>query len=469
MPERLNVSYHSIGLMVGLAEGASLFATSVVGQALYQRFWLAQADASGAASGVGLIAALIYVSFARFAELYGLPAFLNPKRHFGEILAVWASSLLVLTAVLFLLKVDAGVTRGALLGFSGLGLPLVLTTRFSAAGLIKSTIERGAIAGRPVITIGDPDELALLNAATLLNDFGLKEVGRVTIAPLENDGDLSEARNAAIEEAINLARQWKAEEFVIALGWDQRRLLAAINHALSNSPLPVRLLPDQTVRAILGRQGTAVVGPMLTVELQRAPMTFGECLAKRFVDLSFTSFALLAFMPVLILTALAIKLDSPGPVIFRQRRNGFDQNQFVIYKFRTMRVLEDGEKITQAQRDDPRLTRVGGFLRRTSIDELPQLFNVLMGTMSLVGPRPHALAHDGQYRSLIETYCFRHHVKPGITGWAQVNRARGETARLEQMQQRVEFDVWYINNWSLVLDLRILFRTCHEVLKHEAY
>lgn len=134
-----------------------------------------------------------------------------------------------------------------------------------------------------------------------------------------------------------------------------------------------------------------------------------------------------------------------------------------------MQVIEDGNKIVQAKREDPRLTRVGRWLRRTSIDELPQLFNVLKGDMSLVGPRPHAVAHDDQYKRLIETYCCRHHVKPGITGWAQINGLRGETSRLEHMQRRVEFDLWYINNWSSSLDLRILLRTCLEVLKHEAY
>jgi len=198
-------------------------------------------------------------------------------------------------------------------------------------------------------------------------------------------------------------------------------------------------------------------------------MTMVERAAKRFVDVILASLAIFILLPVFAVTALAVKLDSAGPVIFRQRRNGFDQHQFSIYKFRTMRVLEDGQVITQARRQDPRVTRVGRLLRRASIDELPQLFNVLKGNMSLVGPRPHALAHDDQYKSVIETYCFRHHVKPGITGWAQINGLRGETAHLERMQRRVEFDIWYINNWSLWLDVFILLKTAFEVLKQKAY
>ncbi len=276
-------------------------------------------------------------------------------------------------------------------------------------------------------------------------------------------------RRIAIEDAIVLARQSLADEFVIAASWSQSDLLAEVSETLRNSPLPVRLLPDQVVRAVLDRRTASSLGQMLSVEIQRAPMSIVERAAKRLFDIVFASIAIAAVFPILAIAALAIKLDSAGPAIFRQRRMGFNERQFVIYKFRTMQVIEDGNKIVQAKREDPRLTRVGRWLRRTSIDELPQLFNVLKGDMSLVGPRPHAVAHDDQYKRLIETYCCRHHVKPGITGWAQINGLRGETSRLEHMQRRVEFDLWYINNWSSSLDLRILLRTCLEVLKHEAY
>jgi undecaprenyl-phosphate galactose phosphotransferase/putative colanic acid biosynthesis UDP-glucose lipid carrier transferase len=157
---------------------------------------------------------------------------------------------------------------------------------------------------------------------------------------------------------------------------------------------------------------------------------------------------------------VAIKLDSPGPVFFRQRRAGFNSNQFSIVKFRTMNVLEDGPVVIQASRFDARITRVGKLLRRSSIDEVPQLLNVMRGDMSLVGPRPHALAHDSHYGNLLSDYAFRNHVKPGITGWAQIRGYRGETAHVEQMKARVECDLWYINNWSLILDFKIIALTC---------
>ena len=167
--------------------------------------------------------------------------------------------------------------------------------------------------------------------------------------------------------------------------------------------------------------------------------------------------------------AVLIKLDSPGPVIFRQRRNGLNAVPFVIFKFRSMTVLEDGSNITQARVGDHRVTRIGQFLRSMSIDELPQLINVLRGEMSLVGPRPHALAHDIEYEAKIQKYALRQQFKPGITGWAQINGLRGETPGVENMAERVEHDLWYINNWSLRLDFYILLQTCFEVIKHRAY
>ena len=163
--------------------------------------------------------------------------------------------------------------------------------------------------------------------------------------------------------------------------------------------------------------------------------------------------------------AIAVRRSSPGPILFQQRRYGLEGEEFQVYKFRTMTVCEDGALIRQAQPDDPRTTRVGRFLRRTSLDELPQLFNVLEGTMSLVGPRPHAVAHNERYRRLVSGYMLRHKVRPGITGWAQVNGLRGETANVERMAQRVQFDLDYLRHWSLGLDLRILLRTAYIVLR----
>jgi putative colanic acid biosynthesis UDP-glucose lipid carrier transferase len=248
------------------------------------------------------------------------------------------------------------------------------------------------------------------------------------------------------------------------------RLLETLRERLRASPLPVRLLPDHNVRSVLGQHASSAgKDEMQPVQVQRAPLNPYERAIKRTMDVVFVLIAIVMLSPLLMIAAIAIKLESEGPIIFRQRRSCFGANQFVIYKFRTMTVLEDGPTVTQVCRGDLRVTRVGQFLRRSSLDELPQLFNVLIGDMSLVGPRPHALAHDNEYKYRIANYAFRHHVKPGMTGWAQVNGLRGETGRPEQMAERVKLDLWYINHWSLGFDINILLRTCFEVVRSRAF
>jgi undecaprenyl-phosphate galactose phosphotransferase/putative colanic acid biosynthesis UDP-glucose lipid carrier transferase len=205
------------------------------------------------------------------------------------------------------------------------------------------------------------------------------------------------------------------------------------------------------------------MGSELAIEVQRTPLTTLELAIKRLLDVGIAGAALIVLTPLLAAVSLAIKLTSRGPVLFKQRRKGFNGREFTIYKYRTMTVAEDGPNIRQARLGDERITRLGAILRRSSIDELPQLINVLRGQMSLVGPRPHAVAHDNEYSRQIAKYAFRHHVKPGITGWAQVNGARGATEKLESMERRIELDLWYINNWSIWLDLGILLKTCLEV------
>jgi len=211
--------------------------------------------------------------------------------------------------------------------------------------------------------------------------------------------------------------------------------------------------------------GVEQIGGTLTFELKRAPLSRFERAMKRGTDIVLAGTALLVLVPFMLLVAAAIRLDTPGPVFFRQKRIGFNGLPFLIYKFRTMSVLEDGPIVRQAVAGDSRVTRVGKWLRRTSIDELPQLVNVLRGEMSLVGPRPHAEAHDTEFDRALADYALRQHVKPGITGWAQVNGYRGETPSLTSIQHRVEHDIWYIDNWSIWMEIRILIKTVGAVIE----
>jgi putative colanic acid biosynthesis UDP-glucose lipid carrier transferase len=189
--------------------------------------------------------------------------------------------------------------------------------------------------------------------------------------------------------------------------------------------------------------------------------------AKRLTDISFSTLVLVLLLPLLVVIAIMVKLSSPGPIIFKQRRYGLDGQEIAVYKFRTMQVTEDGAQIRQASKTDGRITRVGGMLRRSSMDELPQLVNVLQGRMSLVGPRPHAVAHNEEYRKLIKGYMVRHKVLPGITGLAQVNGCRGETSKLEEMEARVNYDLDYLRHWSPMLDIKILLLTVVKIFRDD--
>ena len=212
------------------------------------------------------------------------------------------------------------------------------------------------------------------------------------------------------------------------------------------------------------------VGGLMVWRMATRPLSSEALVLKRLEDLLLGLGLLVVALPLMALIALAVRLDTPGPILFRQRRHGFNGREFTVLKFRSMTAApQDDSNVPQARRNDPRITRVGAFIRRTSLDELPQLFNVMRGDMSLVGPRPHAIAHNEAFGAQIEDYLRRHRVKPGITGWAQVNGYRGETETIEKMAKRIEMDLYYIDNWSLALDMRILLRTIAVAVHPNAY
>ena len=237
----------------------------------------------------------------------------------------------------------------------------------------------------------------------------------------------------------------------------QDRTLRLLDN-LRDTTASIYFVPDQFVTELIQCRMSSVVD-IPVVAVCETPFVGMNGLLKRLSDIVIGIAALLILSPILLVLALIVRLDSPGPIIFRQRRYGLGGEEILVYKFRSMRVAEDGEEIRQAQRNDSRITRIGAILRRTSLDELPQLVNVVQGRMSLVGPRPHAVAHNELYRKLIKGYMLRHKVRPGITGWAQVNGLRGETDTVEKMEARISYDLDYLRNWSLRLDLHILLKT----------
>jgi putative colanic acid biosynthesis UDP-glucose lipid carrier transferase len=245
----------------------------------------------------------------------------------------------------------------------------------------------------------------------------------------------------------------------------QPRIRKLINE-LQDTTASVYFLPDVYIFDLMQARFDNV-GGMPVIAICETPFMGLNSTIKRASDIVLASIILLLLAPLMLVVAIAVKLSSPGPVVFRQRRYGLYGEEIMVYKFRSMLVMENGDKVVQAQRNDQRVTPIGAFLRRTSLDELPQFINVLQGRMSIVGPRPHAVAHNEQYRKLIKGYMLRHKVKPGITGWAQVNGLRGETATLDKMEARIQYDLDYLRNWSLWLDLWIVLRTVKVVLTRE--
>jgi Undecaprenyl-phosphate glucose phosphotransferase len=408
--------------------------------------------------GEGASAGLFFVLLMSSRGMYRASMLIPPTAQFRPLGGGWIAAILILIGFLFLLK-SPHHSRGALIIFALLGAAVIIGWRALLTAQLRQALAKGQVTGRRVVLIGDTEELARISGAALLQDYGSRDLGRFSLSsPTLDAAVLSPGDSATLDEAIRAVRTRQATTILLALRWNNERRRRLICERLRVLPMPVLLLPDRASSTLLTRP-LRQLGTCAAVELQRAPLSSTEMLVKRGTDLFLAVLGLTLLLPLLVIVAIAVKFDSPGPVIFKQRRRGFSGREFTIYKFRTMTVLEDGPVVRQAERNDRRVTRLGRILRRTSIDELPQLLNVLLGDMSFVGPRPHAVAHDDKYCACISHYAFRSHVKPGLTGWAQVHGLRGETAQMHLMNARVDYDIWYINNWSLWLDLWVIART----------
>jgi Undecaprenyl-phosphate glucose phosphotransferase len=418
---------------------------------------------------VGLLASMLYILRMKGSGYYNFPEGSKPRVEIGEILICWCTTGLLLAFIAFLFKVSVDFSRGAFVVFFVLATAGLLGLRKITKLALAEAISRGAIGRRDSVLVGDFNEMAALRPKDLLAFFGASKVDSFTLSR----EDVPSARSSTDTRIMNavgeFVRRNNCRELLLALPWDDVGRIEFVRDQIKSLPVAARLLPDIHVRS-LTQFTTSARQRVLAIEIQRAPLSGAQRLVKRIMDSVLASLALLFFLPVMMLTAVAIKLDSPGPVIFRQVRKGFNGKQFDILKFRTMTVQENGANVVQATCNDSRVTTIGRLLRSASIDELPQLLNVLKGDMSLIGPRPHALAHDDYFQKIVGDYAHRHHVKPGITGWAQCNGARGPTPTIEHISERVKLDLWYINNWSLWLDFQILIKTFFEVLrKRNAY
>lgn len=413
---------------------------------------------------VGLATAMMFVVFMAARGGYSIARLVEARRQALMALQAWGFSFFMLAWVAFLFKATDVFSRGMVTVYFLLGGLVVPIAHGIGALIFARRFASGTLSHSRVAVVAVADTSGAERIVRRLSARGVEVTSVTAISParIGRTGFLGACREAVGDVRTALAAT-KLDGIYLFLSWKERRRIDEIKSALSAIPVPVYLFADTDTERLL-RRTQVNVGPFVGFELQRAPLSRLDRAAKRLLDIVVALGGLVILSPLMLMTAAAIVVESGLPILFRQHRKGFGARPFQILKFRSMSVMENGAEVTQATKGDTRITRIGRVIRRTSIDELPQLVNVLRGDMSIVGPRPHAIAHDDHYDKLIAYYAFRQHVKPGITGWAQVNGCRGETRDVDQMKARVEHDIWYINNWSIWLDIRIILTTAVRIL-----
>jgi Undecaprenyl-phosphate glucose phosphotransferase len=404
-------------------------------------------------------------------RLYTPLAFRRPVGACLQMTGVWTLLVLALTPAVFALKADDAVSRVWLAAWSGLTLAFLFSGRLGLARFVESLAHAGRLQRRAVVVGGGDLGGEVLRSLKTADPAELRILG-----VFDDRGDARSPvfvegfqKLGTVDDLVDFARSSRVDLVIFALPITAEKRILTMLRKLCVLPVDIRLAAHANHLRFRPRS-YSYVGGLPVLDILDRPIADWNVVIKFIFDKAVGSLALIALSPVLILTALAIKLETPGPVLFRQKRYGFNNEMIEVYKFRSMYADQfDAAASRLVTRDDPRVTRVGRFIRKTSIDELPQLFNVVFkGDLSLVGPRPHAVqakAADRQYDEVVDGYFARHRVKPGMTGWAQVNGWRGETDTPEKIQSRVEHDLYYIENWSILFDLRILALTPLSILK----
>ncbi|MBR0795982.1 undecaprenyl-phosphate glucose phosphotransferase [Bradyrhizobium jicamae] len=374
----------------------------------------------------------------------------------------------IFISTIFLLKISADYSRATVMVQAVSVVLAVLCARTLWFALLRPAIAAGLIGARRVILIGDPADCMRFSARVMAS--GIRTIRSFDFPAVRTRSSAAASRRAAqvrrgathvLRDASQLVahcRPLRADDIIILTSHQDTPAALALAGALSDLPVDVHFVPVESID-LMATSRINQFGNTVTMRIFQSPLTPLHRAIKRAFDVFVAIAGLILLSPFLVIVSIAIKLDSRGPVLFRQTRHGYNNEPIRVLKFRTMTVMEDGNDFKAVTRHDPRVTRLGHLLRRSNIDELPQLFNVLVGSMSIVGPRPHATAHNEVFVHLIASFSRRHSVKPGITGWAQVNGYRGQTDTLEKMQRRVEHDLFYIENWSLLLDLKIMLMT----------
>lgn len=416
-----------------------------------------------------ILTCLAFYALLKYGELGAVFVLMRPLLYVDKIFLTVVISFLLLLATLFSLKVSDDFSRVWMYAFAISSFVAVFTVRIVMRIVLKRLSDL-ALVTRNVVVVGSGEQ-----ARMLLEKFQQAKPYFTTVLGLfDTAGKAGSQRTVEgypilgdVDALLDKARRQRIDDVILALPWSDDDSIVRLIERLHELPVTIHLGCDligfrlDVARATLFRDPNSRRFPGVpVVEVSKRPLSDWDVVVKTVEDRLLASILLVLSSPIMLLTAVAIKLTSPGPILFQQERLGFNNRRFKIYKFRSMRHdLAETSVTEQATRDDPRVTAVGRFIRRTSIDELPQLLNVLNGTMSLVGPRPHAIDHNEMYSTQIRGYFARHRVKPGLTGWAQVNGLRGETRALSMMEQRVQHDLFYVENWSLLFDIQILLKT----------
>ena len=414
-----------------------------------------------------VLGALLAANFLALGGCYRVvPETLSPFSIWRGLL-IWLAVMGVLLAGLFLAKVSVTYSRLFVVNWvvlTGVLLTLNRLVLLSVVGVLK---RRGGLSNR-VAVLGSPDR-----ARTIIERlYRSNSDGTYVVGGFVHDGSqmrLIQGKPAfgTLESLVRMVELGRIDEVLMCFDHQDSALFHSALQTLSATPININCTTGSDVDD-LPILGTATVGGQFVLRLSDRPLSGWQGVLKAIEDKVFALILLILAAPLMLVVAITVKLSSPGPILFCQMRYGFNNRSFEVFKFRTMRVHEEADGfLPQATQNDPRITAVGAFLRRTSLDELPQLFNVLQGSMSLVGPRPHAVSHNDYYGGIINGYLGRHRVKPGITGWAQIHGLRGETRTLDEMKQRVQYDLHYIDRWSVLLDLRIILLTPFSVFSQQ--
>ena len=414
-------------------------------------------------SALAIQTVLVLTTFY-FAKLYNLDPIARPARQVKNLLPICVATFLILMALAFALKISAQFSRVWFFSWLISATFLICVERTCFYIVLRKWGQAGRLTRNMVIVgAGEQAEKLLAHLDTArepwIRILGIFDDRVDRIGPTVAGQPVL----GTLDDLLGFAREHRVDDIIITLPWSADERLFGIINTLMELPVHVRLGSD-LVGFMYPRGTSSFIGGVPMLDVVAEPLAGWKFVVKALEDRILSAILLILVAPLLLVISVAIKLESTGSVLFRQGRYGFNNEVFPVYKFRTMRHDRPPEEgVPQARRNDPRVTRVGAFLRRTSLDELPQLFNVLQGTMSLVGPRPHPVPLNEEYAAIIDGYFRRHRVKPGITGWAQVNGLRGETEIPEKMEARVEYDIYYIENWSLLFDLQILGMTLYVV------